>query len=152
MRLKKIAIAATLATASIAVFEGIRLEAYRDPVGIPTICFGETQNIKMGMRATLPECKNMLVTRSIQIATEISRCIDPNVIISNKTFASFISFSYNVGATAFCSSTLLKKLNAGDTIGACHELDRWIFAKKVVHQGLKNRRAEEKKMCLEGIA
>ena len=58
------------------------------------------------------------------------------------------SFAFNVGTTAFCSSTLVKKLNAADYEGACGELRRWVYVKGKKSQGLVNRREKEYRQCI----
>ena len=63
----------------------------------------------------------------------------------------YTSFAYNVGLGAFQTSTLLRKLKAGDRVGACNELRRWVYAKGRVLPGLVARRAAEEKMCLSGL-
>ena len=56
-------------------------------------------------------------------------------------------FTYNVGSGAFASSTLLKKLNAGDVPGACKELQRWTYAGGKQWKGLITRREIEREVC-----
>ena len=65
--------------------------------------------------------------------------------------AAFLSFAFNVGNGAFCSSTLVRKANAGDMPGACAELSRWAYAGGKQLQGLVNRRAAERKLCEQGL-
>ena len=65
--------------------------------------------------------------------------------------AAFLSFAFNVGNGAFCSSTLVRKANAGDMPGACAELSRWTYAGGKQLQGLVNRRAAERKLCEQGL-
>ena len=57
-------------------------------------------------------------------------------------------FAYNVGGSAFCGSSLLKKLNAGDHAGACNGLMAWDVAGGKRIKGLTNRRDYERRMCL----
>ena len=57
------AIALALAVALAAPAEGLRQVAYRDPVGIPTICFGSTRNVHMGDTATVEQCKTLFERR-----------------------------------------------------------------------------------------
>jgi lysozyme len=65
--------------------------------------------------------------------------------------AALTSFAYNVGIDNFRKSTLLRKLNAGDIVGACNELPRWNKAKGQVLPGLVKRREAERQLCLKGI-
>lgn len=139
-----------IALVCVSGFEGLRQTAYLDPVGIPTICFGETAGVKMGQRRTLDECKAMLAD-SLEIANKaIERCT--RVPLPAERQAALVSFAYNVGGGAYCSSTLVRKLNAGDTRGACNELSRWTRARGIELPGLVRRRAEERAMCLKGLA
>ncbi|HDL6897370.1 TPA: lysozyme, partial [Yersinia enterocolitica] len=79
--------------------------------------------------------------------------LDKNVKVPMTDYrkAALASFGYNVGITAMTNSTLLKKLNAGDTSGACEELTRWNKAGGKVWKGLVNRRAVEKELCMPGF-
>lgn len=115
--------AGALAITLVGGFEGLRLVAYRDPVGISTACFGETKGIRMGMTFTRAECDKMLLDSLIEHETGMERCI--TVPLKDETHVALLSFTYNVGVGAFCKSTLVRKLNAGDTKGACDELMRW---------------------------
>jgi len=60
----------------------------------------------------------------------------------------YVSWAYNVGAAAACKSTLVKKLNRSDYVGACNELLRWNRAGGRVLPGLVKRRKAERNMCL----
>lgn len=139
-----------IAVACVSGFEGLRQVAYNDPVGIPTICFGETQGVKLGQRRTLDECKDMLADSLDKANASVERCV--KVPMSDKRHAALVSFTYNVGGDAFCGSTLVTKINSGNTIGACDELLRWTKAKGITLPGLVKRREQERKLCLEGLA
>ncbi|CUI09417.1 Lysozyme [Janthinobacterium sp. CG23_2] len=129
-------------------FEGLRLAAYRDPVGIPTICFGETKGVRLGQTATLEQCQAMLAA-SLQLANHaVDDCI--RAPLPDYRRAALVSFAYNVGQTSLCGSTLARKLNAGDTLGGCDELLRWTYAKGIKLPGLVKRRQAERNMCLVG--
>lgn len=119
--------------------------AYLDPVGYPTLCFGETRGVKMGDTSTPDECKSLLSSRLQEFNAGVSRCIKADMSPSRR--AAVVSFSYNVGVGAFCSSTFARKLNAGDPT-ACDELLRWTMAKGVVLPGLVKRREQERALCL----
>lgn len=138
-----------IAVACVSGFEGLRTAAYADPVGIPTICFGETKGVRLGDRATLEQCRGMLV-ESLEIANrQVDSCA--RAFLPDARRAALVSFTYNVGGQAFCSSTLVRKLNAGDTRGACDQLLRWDLAKGIRLPGLTKRRAAEREMCLQGL-
>jgi lysozyme len=61
------------------------------------------------------------------------------------------SFAYNVGAGNFKTSTLLRKINLGDTKGACDQLRVWIYAGKKKWVGLMTRREIEREVCMWGL-
>lgn len=138
---------AVIAVGVVGSFEGLRQAAYRDPVGIPTVCFGETRGVKMGDRYTVDQCKDMLIVRLEEFNAGVDRCI--RVPMSDQRRAAVVSFSYNVGTGALCSSTFARRLNAGDP-KACDELLKWTKAKGITLPGLVRRRQEERKLCMEG--
>jgi lysozyme len=140
--------AAAIALTLVTGFEGLRQYAYNDPVGIPTACFGETKGVKLGQHYTIEQCKAMLQS-SLDIAnTGVDSCTF--VYLPDTRRAALVSFTYNVGVANYCNSTLVRKLNAGDVVGACHELPRWTYAKGIQLPGLVKRRAEEMAYCLKG--
>lgn len=149
----KARIAATVISAAglslIAGAEGLRNFAYKDPVGIPTICYGHTGNVKMDDWKSDKECLLLLKQDAKTHCDDVLRYT--KVPLSQGELDAYCSFTYNVGAANFKSSTLLKKLNAGDRIGACNELGRWVYAGGKVLRGLQIRRAEETKVCLSGV-
>ena len=129
--------------------EGLSLRAYQDSVGIQTICHGHTGDVKPGQRKTLPEC-NDLLNKDLAIAqSEVERLV--KVPLTPERHAALSSFVFNVGAKKLASSTLLKKLNSGDTRGACEELSRWVYAGKEKLRGLVRRRAVERQLCEVGL-
>lgn len=149
---KKRVAAATLAVSAlalgtIALHEGYRGTAYRDPVGIPTIGYGETKGVKMGDTTTPKKAMEQLKLSAAEHGQGMARCI--TVPISQNEYDAYLSFTYNVGVGAFCRSTLVKKLNAKDYTGACNELLRWDKAGGRVLPGLTKRRKEERALCME---
>lgn len=141
-----LAIAATAGL--IGGFEGVRTVAYLDPVGIPTACFGMTRGVELGQTYTAAECEEYLMEEVIKFQREVRARVD--VPLNEGELAAYTSFTYNVGVRAFETSTLLKKLNAGDRVGACNELSRWVYARGVKLPGLVNRREAERQICLSG--
>ncbi|PSJ60991.1 lysozyme [Mesorhizobium soli] len=139
------------AVALVGSWEGLRTVAYRDVVGIPTVCFGETRGVKMGDRYTVDECKAMLGDALVEFETGMRRCLKAPDAIPAKSYVAFLSLSYNIGTTAFCGSTVVRRANAGDIRGACDAISAWNRAGGRVVQGLVNRRAEERRICLEGV-
>lgn len=134
---------------TVSYFEGKENKAYVDPVGIITICYGETKGIKKSDYKTDEECLESLASELVEHEKGMLKVV--KVPLSTKEQAAYLSFTYNLGVKAFTNSTLLKKLNSGDRVGACNELLRWNKANGRVLNGLTKRRQEENKLCLEGV-
>jgi lysozyme len=136
-----------LAAPMTAYYEGTMLKTYRDPVGIPTACIGETDSeIVMQQKFTEQECLAVLGASMAVHAQEVAKCV--TVPIKTHEAAALVSWSYNVGTSAACKSTLVRKLNAGDEW--CSELKRWDKAGGKVLKGLTSRRESEYQMCTAG--
>ena len=151
-------VATTVGAMAIALttqWEGIRLVAYQDVIGVWTACQGVTKGIKPGMVFTREECDVLFMDELIKHEEGLRNCLRNPDAIPRKSYVSFVSWTYNVGVGAACRSTLVKKANADDLEGACNELPKWKFAgkgkKRRVVKGLVNRRADEQRLCLEGV-
>jgi GH24 family phage-related lysozyme (muramidase) len=131
-------------------FEGLRLVAYQDPVGIWTIGFGHTKTVRPGQRISMERAEQLLR----EDLAVFERCVDRvvSVPLNRNEFDALVSWAFNVGCGAVARSTLVRKLNAGDRAGAADEFLRWNKAKGQVLRGLTIRRAEERGMYLTGCS
>lgn len=126
-----------------------REDTYVDPVGIWTSCYGHTgADVTPGKVYTDAECEKLLYTDTQKRDSQLMSYV--RVPINDEIRASLISFVYNVGVGNFARSTLLKKLNARDYVGACNELSRWTYAGGKQMAGLIRRREAERQLCLQG--
>ncbi len=154
--LAAITLAGTLAIQTVGGFEGLKLYAYRDVVGIWTACYGETKGIKPGMKFSKADCDNMLIDSLVEHEEGMRKCLKQPDALPIKTYVAGVSLTYNIGVGGFCGSTVARKLNAGDIPGACNAFLAWdkgtVRGKKVQIPGLTNRRVAERKLCLEGAA
>lgn len=143
--------AATLSIAATVVtyFEGYRPTAYLDSVGIPTICYGHTETARLGQTLSQEQCNRLLAADLGTALAAVDNAV--TVPLSVERRAALASFTYNVGADKFAKSTLLAKLNAGDTAAACAELSRWVYAGGQKLAGLETRRAAERELCERGL-
>ncbi|WP_261169046.1 lysozyme [Serratia ficaria] len=147
-KLAGVAAAGAVAIAAVLIpsLEGVEYKPYRDVVGVLTVCYGHTgADIIPGKTYSEAECKAMLDKDLVPFARSVERSV--KVSASEYQKAALISFSYNVGVKAFESSTLLKKLNVGDSKGACDEMRRWNRAGGKIWKGLINRREVEREIC-----
>lgn len=146
---KLAALGMTAVVGLVAGFEGLRQYAYRDAVGIPTICYGHTGDVVMGQRKSLAECGGLLEQDLMIAYNGVRSCV--NVRLTPGERIAYTSFVFNVGTGAFCKSGIVRKINAGDRVGACHELPKWVYANRRPLPGLVKRRAAEKEYCLSQL-
>ncbi|WP_140921452.1 lysozyme [Limnobaculum xujianqingii] len=124
-------------------FEGCRLKAYVCPAGVLTIGYGHTDQVKRGDEITISQAERYLRGDLVKFEADVSRLV--RVPLTQGQFDALVSFAYNVGSRALSTSTLLKKLNAQDYIGAAHEFQRWNKADGKVLDGLVKRRRMERR-------
>ncbi|POT54650.1 lysozyme [Citrobacter amalonaticus] len=128
-------------------FEGLRLQAYKCPANIWTIGYGHTASV-------LP---NDVITRE-QAITLLRKDVEESeravkhyvhVPLTQNQFDALVSFVFNLGGGNFSTSTLLKKLNAGDYNGAASEFGRWVNVGGKPQPGLVRRREAESELFLK---
>ena len=132
-------------------FEGKRLVAYDDGVGIWTIGFGTIKypngtRVKKGDTCTLDQAKEYMRHDLIEFEHTVNSSI--KVPLNQNQFDALVSLAYNIGSNAFKSSTLVKKLNTGDYQGAADQFNVWVNGGGKRMQGLVNRRDREKLLFL----
>lgn len=135
--------------------EGERLQAYQDGAGVWTICKGHTEGVKPGDRATVKQCADFFASDVGKSFATIDRLV--KVPLTEPQRAGITSFcAYNIGPGNCARSTFLKKLNAGDLLGACNEIPKWKYVGGVdctkpgnkTCGGIPERRAAERELCL----
>jgi len=133
-------------------FEGLRLTSYLCSANVPTVGYGHTgPDVKLNMRITEEEAEKYLL-RDVESSEQ---CVSSFVKakINQNEYDALVSFTFNVGPTAFVNSTLLKLLNGGaDKKVIASEFLRWVKgeANKEI-PGLVRRREQERKLFLEKI-
>lgn len=146
-------LAATLSV--IQPWEGVSLRTYKDIVGVPTRCYGETAKevVNDPRDYTIKDCRDLLAKRAPTYWSGMMNCIDDKVraIVPDSVQATGTSLAYNVGVGAVCKSTFVKRINAQDWEGACDALLLYRFAGGKEVRGLGNRRRAEHQICLKGL-
>ena len=146
---QRVAVASLVVSAStlvgIAVNEGYEGTAYKDAVGIPTIGFGETSQVKLGDTTTPTRALVQLLESADEHAKGMAACI--KVPVSQDEYDAYLSFTYNVGVAAFCRSNVARDLNAEKYEKACSDLLEWNHAGGKVLPGLTKRRQQEYLKC-----
>lgn len=124
-------------------FEGCGLDAYKDLKGIWTIGFGHTgSEAYLGAKISMARALELLEHDLDQFEYGVERLV--KVPLSSNQFSALVCFSYNIGLGALAQSTLLRKINNKDYVGASKEFSRWDKANGKVVRGLVNRRKAEK--------
>ena len=104
-------------------YEGCKLEAYQDSVGVWTIGFGHIKDVKDGDK----------INQDDMVKVPLDQC----------QFDALVCWVYNLGPTNLKESTLLRILNEGDYGGVPEQIKRWNKAGGVILGGLVKRREAE---------
>ncbi len=136
-------------------FEGVRLKAYKDVAGVPTIGVGFTyypggKKVAIGDTITQAQCDEMFTAIVASYEEGVTQLV--KVPINQTQFNSLVSFSFNVGSSAFSKSTLLKRINTK----ASPELIKEAFlmydkAGGKVNSDLTERRIKEADLFIKSI-
>lgn len=150
----------------------VNLDPYLCPSGVWTIGWGHSITYKNGRQIrglnnkakayalfpdgiTMEQAEELLSQDLVIYEDAVERLV--KVDLNENQFAALVSFCFNIGATAFNTSTLLKKLNAGDYNGAAAELPKWVkgfspkTGKKEALPGLVKRREAERLMFMRPL-
>lgn len=129
--------------------EGIRLKAYLDGNGIPTIGFGSTGNVKMGDVITAEQADARLAADLHQAEWAVNTFV--KIPLNQNQFDALSSFVYNIGSGNFSKSTMLKLLNDGKYEDAAKQFFVWVKVNGKFSQGLMNRRVKEEALFMEAV-
>lgn len=123
-------------------FEGCKLKAYQDIVGVWTVGYGATgADVTEGLEITQEEADKRLLADIEQFERGVMRVV--KVPLTDNQLAALVSFTYNLGIGSLWRSTLLRLLNAGDYEAAAKEFLKWDRAGGVPVAGLTRRRKSE---------
>lgn len=122
-------------------FESCRLTAYPDSKGVPTIGWGHTRWVHLGDNCTQAQADAWLLEDVQEAVAAVNRLV--TVQLTQGEFDALVDFTFNAGQGNFASSTMLRKLNAGDKVGAQAEFARWTLCGGAHLAGLEHRRAAE---------
>lgn len=142
--------ALALAAPFVAQWEGKRNDPYKDIVGVWTVCYGDTRNVKPGQRQTNAQCQDRLYQQIADHAAPVVKCV-PALKGNDYQLAASVSLTYNIGTSGFCKSTAAKRFRAGNFKGACQAFYSWRYAGGREVRGLINRRKQEIALCMTGL-
>lgn len=156
--MKRRIVAAVLSLSAAGLVSLVGYEGYTDravipiPGDVPTIGFGTTEGVRLGDTTTPPKALARALRDVSKFEGAIQSCV--TTPLYQHEYDAYTSLAYNIGGSAFCGSTLVRKLNAGDYAGACDQILRWRYAagrdcsdpaSKCI--GLWRRRKSEHAMC-----
>lgn len=139
----------------IAKWEGKRNVAYRDIVGVWTVCYGSTRGVKAGDRYTDAQCLDLLRREVAEYRAGLHAYFTAETIAERlppTRDAAYNSLAFNVGIYGAGRSTAVRRLNAGNITGGCEALTWWNKAGGRVVRGLVRRRSDERALCLVGVS
>ena len=129
------------------MMEGLRLTAYRDATGVPTIGYGHTKGVRMGDRISEDWARKLLR----QDVAEVERQVKAMRVASSEgQLDALVSFAFNVGIGRLRRSTLLRLIREGGTkLQIQREFKRWVYAGGQRLRGLELRREWEARRFFE---
>lgn len=127
-------------------FEGCKLHAYQDSVGVWTIGYGHTTDVKRGDVITEGTATDYLRQDLEEAESGVRELI--HVPLGQSEFDALVSFTFNLGSGNLARSTLRSKLNGHDRKGAADEFPKWVNAGGKKLKGLVRRRNAERAMFL----
>ena len=133
----------------IKISEGFRAKAYLCPAGIPTIGYGETQGVHLGMTTTIEEAQAKLDARYDEFEAEVLSVV--KVDLNENQLGALTSFTYNIGLGNLSRSGLLARINRGDFEGAAEEFKKWNMGGGRVLPGLVIRRQAEHDLFVKPV-
>lgn len=147
MRLKVAALTLSAsALVGIAGWEGYSGNAYQDIVNVWTIGFGTTKGVKSTDKIDPVKALQRKLDDVKQFEGALKQCI--TVPLHQHEYDAYLSLAYNIGPTAFCNSTLVRRLNSQQYDLACREILRWDKAGGKTVRGLTLRREAEYRQCM----
>lgn len=125
-------------------FEGLKLEAYLCPAGIPTIGWGHTRGVKLGQKISAAQAGVFLDHDYQEAEDAVKRLV--KVPLNGNQLGALTSFVFNLGEGRLMGSTLLRLLNQGEYRLAALEFDKWVYSDGKKLNGLITRRKAEREL------
>ena len=125
-------------------FEGLKLEAYLCPAGIPTIGWGHTRGVKLGQKISAAQAEVFLDHDYQEAEDAVKRLV--KVPLNANQLGALTSFVFNLGEGRLMGSTLLRLLNQGEYRLAAKEFDKWVYSGGKKLNGLIARRKAEREL------
>ncbi|THA16154.1 lysozyme [Rodentibacter pneumotropicus] len=134
--------------------EGCRRDPYQCPSDVLTVGIGSTEASGEKINPNKRYTDKEIAARWANDLRIAERCVNQygnGRNLPQGPFDAMTSIVFNVGCGAMRKSTMFRKANAGDYIGACHELPKWVYAGGKKLRGLEIRREKERALCLRDL-
>lgn len=122
-------------------FEGCKLTAYLCPAGVWTIGYGHTEGVKKGDKITQDKAEELLKQDLSKFEDALNSY---GFAISQNQFDALISFIFNIGISAFRTSTMFKYLRKNQYVAAADQFNKWVYVNHKPSKGLERRREAER--------
>lgn len=136
--------------------EGCRRDAYKCPADVLTVGIGSTEASGEKIDPTRKYSDQEIADRWRKDIKIAESCVIHNVEhrtygkrpLPQGLFDALVSITFNVGCGKMKQSTMYQKARAGNVVGACDELRKWVYAGGKKLRGLEIRREKERQLCL----
>ena len=122
-------------------FEGCKLESYLCAANVPTIGYGSTKGIEMGMTISQERAEELLLEDLEVYEDAVNKAVE--LPLHQHQFDALVSWTFNLGGANLNASTMLKVLNQGAYEDVPYQMKRWNKAGGKVLEGLTRRRLAE---------
>lgn len=138
--------------------EGVKLAAYLDGGGVPTIGVGHTRGVQMGDKCTAEQARAWLREDVEEAEATILRHLSPKIYMAlpQAAWDALVSFVFNLGEQAFKNPTtgaltgMARALNGRRWDDVPDEMKRWVYDNGKKVRGLENRRKREAALWASG--
>ena len=126
-------------------FEGCKLTAYLCPAGVWTIGYGHTDKVKKGDKISQDKAEELLKQDLAKYEEALNSY---GFVLDQNKFDALISFMFNIGISAFRTSTMFKYLRNNHYVAASEQFNKWVYVNHRPSKGLERRREAEKALFL----
>lgn len=133
----------------IELFEGCKLESYRDINGLWTVGIGHKSNsVHEGMRIDQAEAEALLSADLSSTRQLVSHALG-DIVLNDNQFTALCCLTFNIGYGNLRSSTVLRQIRSGNLPDAANAFLLWNKFGVMVSEGLTRRRQRERDLFLK---
>ena len=134
-------------------YEGFRAEPTQLPDGCWVVGYGHVRVAEAGPSVSQSEAGDLLALDLAPVERVVNALVTKP--LTQGQFDALVSFTFSVGADAFASSQVLRRVNTGDFVAAACAMDAWrkteVNGELEIIDALVRRRAAEKALFLKEL-